>query len=80
MPSGADFDVRTHRARCRWATRSVQALLAFMNLHFGRYGDWPIQLFYCFGGLVTGLLPLTSWLLWQEKRRAKKRRVMATSS
>ena len=77
VPSGADFDARTGRLLAvrdgRRAPVGAKALMAFENLHFGRYGGWPGQLLYCLGGLVAGSLPITGWLLWWGKRRARRR-------
>jgi uncharacterized iron-regulated membrane protein len=39
------------------------------QLHYGRWGGWPVQLLYSLFGLSGGLLSITGALLWFRRRK-----------
>lgn len=40
-------------------------------LHFGNYGGLPLKIIYCLLGLTPGILSVTGFLLWLQKRKKK---------
>jgi uncharacterized iron-regulated membrane protein len=58
------FDLRTAGA---WA----QAVDAFTPLHFGNFGGLPIKLLWCLGGLTPGVLAVSGFIIWQQRRRKR---------
>ena len=47
------------------------------QVHFGKYGGWPVKIIYCILGLTGALLSVTGFLLW-VKRRKSQLRIMLT--
>jgi uncharacterized iron-regulated membrane protein len=41
------------------------------EIHFGRYGGWPVKVLYALLGLMPGLLSVSGFILW-KKKPAKK--------
>ncbi len=41
------------------------------QVHYGRYGGWPVKLLYSVLGLSGGLLSITGFLLWLKRRRKR---------
>jgi uncharacterized iron-regulated membrane protein len=39
------------------------------QLHFGKYGGWPIKILYSVFGLTGGLLSVTGFLLWFKRKK-----------
>jgi uncharacterized iron-regulated membrane protein len=44
------------------------------QIHYGKYGGWPVKVIYCLFGLTGGLLSVTGFLLWYK--RVWRNRVM----
>ncbi|MBV9986906.1 MAG: PepSY domain-containing protein [Chitinophagaceae bacterium] len=42
------------------------------QLHYGRYGGWPVRLLYCVLGLSGAVLSITGFLLWLRKKKGKQ--------
>ncbi len=40
------------------------------QVHFGKYGGWPVKILYGFLGLAGGLLSITGFLLWYKRKKA----------
>lgn len=40
------------------------------QLHMGKYGGWPVKIIYALFGLTSGLLSITGFLLWYNKKRS----------
>jgi uncharacterized iron-regulated membrane protein len=38
------------------------------QVHFGKYGGWPVKIIYCLFGLAGGLLSITGFLMWYRKK------------
>ena len=41
------------------------------QIHMGKYGGLPVKIIYCIGGMVSGLLSITGFLLWFKRRKNK---------
>lgn len=41
------------------------------QVHFGRFGGWPVKLLYCILGLSGAVLSITGSLLWFRRRKGK---------
>jgi len=41
------------------------------QVHFGKYGGWPVKIIYCLFGLTGGLLSITGFLLWYKRNTFK---------
>lgn len=41
---------------------------AVYNLHFADFGGLWLKVIYCFFGLLSGLMPITGFVLWNKKR------------
>ncbi|HEY6502707.1 MAG TPA: PepSY-associated TM helix domain-containing protein [Chitinophagaceae bacterium] len=39
------------------------------QIHYGKYGGWPVKLIYCLFGLTGGLLSITGFLLWVKRKK-----------
>lgn len=39
------------------------------QIHFGKYGGWPGKILYSVFGLTGGLLSITGFLLWMQRKR-----------
>jgi uncharacterized iron-regulated membrane protein len=39
------------------------------QIHFGKYGGWPVKIFYSLFGLTGGLLSITGFALWVKRRK-----------
>lgn len=39
------------------------------QLHFGRYGGWPVKIIYAILGLCTALLSITGFVLWRRRKK-----------
>jgi uncharacterized iron-regulated membrane protein len=39
------------------------------QVHYGRYGGWPVKLLYSMLGLSGGLLSITGFVLWLKRKR-----------
>lgn len=59
----ATYDVRTAGA---WA----QVVDAFVPLHYGTFGWWPVKALWSLGGLAPGLLAVSGFVIWRLRRRA----------
>jgi uncharacterized iron-regulated membrane protein len=42
------------------------------QIHYGKYGGWPVKVIYCLFGLTGGLLSVTGFLLWYKRVRGNK--------
>jgi uncharacterized iron-regulated membrane protein len=42
------------------------------QVHYGRFGGWPVKLLYSVFGLTGGLLSITGFLLWIRRRKRTK--------
>lgn len=42
------------------------------QIHYGKYGGWPVKVIYCLLGLTGGLLSITGFLLWYKRARKNK--------
>ena len=42
------------------------------QIHYGKYGGWPVKVIYCLFGLTGGLLSVTGFLLWYKRVRRNK--------
>jgi uncharacterized iron-regulated membrane protein len=38
------------------------------QIHYGKYGSWPVKIIYCLFGLTGGLLSITGFLLWYRRK------------
>jgi uncharacterized iron-regulated membrane protein len=38
------------------------------QVHYGKYGGWPVKVIYCLLGLTGGILSITGFLLWRRRR------------
>jgi uncharacterized iron-regulated membrane protein len=38
------------------------------QVHYGKYGGWPVKVIYCLLGLTGAILSITGFLLWYKKR------------
>lgn len=43
------------------------------QLHYGRYGGWPVKLLYTLFGLSSGFLSITGFYLWLKRRKTAAR-------
>lgn len=41
------------------------------QIHYGRYGGWPVKLLYSLLGLSGGLLSITGFMLWRKRTSGK---------
>jgi uncharacterized iron-regulated membrane protein len=41
------------------------------QIHYGRYGGWPVKLLYTLLGLSGGLLSITGFVLWQKRKQRR---------
>ncbi|MEI9807268.1 MAG: PepSY-associated TM helix domain-containing protein [Bacteroidota bacterium] len=39
------------------------------QIHYGKYGGWPVKIIYCLLGLTGGLLSITGFLLWYRRKK-----------
>lgn len=39
------------------------------QIHFGKYGGWPVKVLYSVFGLTSGLLSITGFMLWVRRKR-----------
>ena len=39
------------------------------QIHFGKYGGWPVKVLYSAFGLTSGLLSITGFILWLRRKR-----------
>jgi uncharacterized iron-regulated membrane protein len=39
------------------------------QIHYGKYGGWPVKIIYCLFGLTGGVLSVTGFLLWYKRRK-----------
>lgn len=39
------------------------------QIHFGKYGGWPVKIIYGLFGLAGGLLAITGFLMWLRKKK-----------
>jgi uncharacterized iron-regulated membrane protein len=42
------------------------------QVHYGKYGGWPVKIIYCLFGIAGSILSITGFLLWYRKRRVDK--------
>lgn len=38
------------------------------QIHYGRYGGWPVKILYSLFGLTGGLLSITGFAIWMKRR------------
>jgi uncharacterized iron-regulated membrane protein len=38
------------------------------QIHYGKYGGWPVKILYCLLGLTGGALSITGFLLWKRRK------------
>ena len=76
--STATFDVLkgdlTSVKDIRQASWWAQVEDAFVPVHFGTFGGWPVKVLWCIGGLSPGVLTLSGFLIWQTRRRGRRQR------
>jgi uncharacterized iron-regulated membrane protein len=41
------------------------------QVHYGRYGGWPVKILYSIFGLTGGVLSITGFLLWRKRTNVK---------
>lgn len=46
-----------------------QIVDAFVPLHYGTFGGFPIKLLWCIGGLTPGILAVSGFLIWRSRRK-----------
>lgn len=39
------------------------------QIHFGKYGGWPVKVLYSVFGLTSGLLSITGFMLWVRRKK-----------
>jgi uncharacterized iron-regulated membrane protein len=52
------------RAQSAWA----QVVDAFEPMHFGNFGGLPVKLLWCLGGITPGVLAISGFLIWRQRR------------
>ncbi|MEP6673633.1 MAG: PepSY-associated TM helix domain-containing protein [Ferruginibacter sp.] len=40
------------------------------QIHFGKYGGWPVKIIYSLLGLTGGILSITGFILWRKRRKS----------
>jgi len=64
--TGTCKSVHDIRQSGRWA----QVTDMFYPLHFGTFGGWPVKILWCLGGLSPGVLAVTGFILWRQRKAA----------
>ncbi len=62
-------------ADIRDASLWAQIYDAFVPLHYGTFGGWPIRVLWCLGGLAPGTLAVSGFLIWNSRRRNKSKAI-----